>query len=116
LAKPLTELTKKDVPFCWEERHTEALDRLIQKVTMVPVLACPDPECQFFLEVNASSFALGAVLFQKEELGQQQDVAYFSKALTAPERNYDIWDHEFLAIVAAFRNWRHLLVGTIYPV
>ncbi len=36
---------------------------------MAPILAYPDPECQFFLEVNAS-FALGAVLFQKEKLGQ----------------------------------------------
>jgi hypothetical protein len=67
LARPLTELTKKAVPFVWEERHTEALEQLIQKVTIAPVLACPDPECQFILEVDASSFALGAVLFQKEE-------------------------------------------------
>jgi hypothetical protein len=36
LAKPLTELTKKDVPFIWEDQHTEALDRLIHKVTTAP--------------------------------------------------------------------------------
>jgi len=65
------------------------------------VLACPDPEHQFFLEVNASSFALGAILFQKDKQGWQCNVAYFFKALTAPERNYDIWDQEFLAIVVA---------------
>jgi RNase H-like domain found in reverse transcriptase len=68
----------------------------------VPVLACPDPERPFFLEVDASSFALGAVLFQKEDSGRRQDVAYFSKALSAAERNYNIWDREFLAIVTAF--------------
>jgi len=70
LARPLTELTKKAVPFIWEERHTEVLNQLIQKVTTVPVLACPNLEQQFFLEVNASSFALEAMLFQKEESGR----------------------------------------------
>ena len=63
LARPLTKLTKKGVPFCWEQRHTEVLDTLIRKVTTAPVLRCPDPEKQYFLEVDASVFALGAVLF-----------------------------------------------------
>ena len=68
----------------------EALNQLIQKVTTALVLACPDPEQQFFLEVDASSFTLGAVLFQKENTGQRRDVAYFSKALSTTEQNYDI--------------------------
>ena len=92
------------------------MDQLIQKVTTAPVLACPNPEEQFFLEVDASSFALEAVLFQKEESGRWQDVAYLSKALMVTERNYDIWDQEFLVIIAAFCHWRHLLVGTMQPV
>lgn len=43
-------------------------------------------------------------------------MAYLSKALTLPKQNYDIWDQEFLAIVAALCHWRHLLVGTLEPV
>ena len=99
LAWPLTKLTKKGVPFCWEQKHIEALDALIKKVTTTPVLRCPDPEKQYFLEVDASVFALGAVLFQKDEEGRRRDVAYFSKALTPPEQNYNVWDQEFLAVV-----------------
>ena len=56
------------------------------------------------------------MLFQKDEVGKRRDVAYFLKVLSATERNYDIWDREFLAIVAAFRVWRHLLSGTTAPV
>jgi hypothetical protein len=63
-----------------------------------------------------SSFALGAVLFQKDKAGKRQDVAYFSKALSTIEHNYNIWDREFLVIVATFRVWRHLLSGTTMPV
>jgi len=43
-------------------------------------------------------------------------VAYFSKALMSPERNYNVWDQEFLAIVAALHHWRHLLIGIQEPV
>jgi hypothetical protein len=83
---------------------------------MAPVLGCPDPEKQYFLEVDASVFALGAILFQHDANGRRREVVYFSKALTPPERNYDIWDREFLAIVAALRHWWHLLIGTLKPV
>jgi len=67
LTRPLTELTWKEVPFCWEEQHTQALDHLINLITTAPVLKCPNLEKQYFLEVDASSFALGMVLFQKDE-------------------------------------------------
>ena len=116
IAKPLTELTKKQVPFQWTEKCTEALDKLIKIVTSEPVLACPDLDKQFELEVDASNYAVGAVLFQKDEQGRRRDVGYFSKALNPAERNYDVWDREFLAVVTGLRFWRHLLVGSSHKV
>jgi len=62
---------KKGVPFHWEEKHTEALDHLIKIVTTAPVLGCPDSEKQYFVEVDMFTFALGAVLFQKDKSGRQ---------------------------------------------
>jgi hypothetical protein len=59
-------------------------------VTTTPVLGCPDLERQYSLEVDASVFALGAILFQYNEEGWHHDVTYFSKALTPPEKNYNI--------------------------
>jgi hypothetical protein len=85
LAKPLMDLTRKGVVFKWEEHYTEALDKLIYIVTTAPVLRCLNPEQQFFLEVNASAFALGMVLFQYNGQNKRQDVAYFSKVLMSPE-------------------------------
>jgi len=80
------------------------------------VLVCPDPEWQFHVKVNVSSFALRAVLFQRDKVGKRQDVAYFLKVLFTTECNYDIWDREFLVIVATFRVWRHLLSRMTAPV
>ena len=75
------------------------LNKLINIVTSEPVLRCPDLERQFELEVNMLAFAIGAILFQKDKKGKQRDIGYFSKALNLTERNYDIWDREFMAVV-----------------
>jgi hypothetical protein len=57
-------LTKKDVPFQWMGECRLALDQLIEQVTSDPMLCHPDPNQQYELFVDASTFALGAVLAQ----------------------------------------------------
>jgi hypothetical protein len=85
LARPLTELTKKSVPFKWTEQCRQSLDKLIALVTSSPVLAYPDFSRQFEMEVDASAFAVGGILFQRDEDGKKQDVAYYSHALNLAE-------------------------------
>jgi hypothetical protein len=64
IAKPLTNLLKKDAQFLWTSLHTRAVEQLIHKVTCRPVLIHPDPTKPFELEVDASDYATGAILFQ----------------------------------------------------
>src|SRR5882672_742675 len=116
IAKPIIELTKKGTPFEWTEERRQALETLIQKVTTAPVLAYPDLERPFEMEVDASAYAVGAILFQKDDQGRKQDVGYYSKALNPVERNYNIWDREFLAVIKALGNWRHILIGTPHKI
>ena len=89
---------------------------LIEKVTNAPVLAYTDLEQPFEMEVNASAYAVGAILFQRDDQGCKRDVGYYSKALNSAEHNYDIWDQEFLAVIKALGNWQHLLVGTPHKI
>ena len=79
-------------------------------------MKCPDIERPFELEVDASAFAIGAILRQKNDNGKSYDVGYYSKALNETERNYDIWDWEFMAVVFGLRNWQHLLAGSPHEV
>ena len=116
IARPLHNLTKKDTPFEWTQECTDALERLIQAVTSETVLYQPDFAKQFELEVDASLFSVGAVLFQRDEEGRQRPIFYFSQALNSAERNYDIWDREFLAIIQGLKHNRHLLVGSLHKV
>ncbi len=63
-ARPLTNLLKKDTIFEWTPKCRQALDMLIDIVTSSPVLVAPNQDCQYELEVDASQFAIGAILWQ----------------------------------------------------
>jgi hypothetical protein len=67
IVKPLTELLKKNTWFLWTERCTKALDRIIDILATAPVLTHPDPNKPFELEVDASDYAMGTILFQRDE-------------------------------------------------
>jgi len=116
LARPLTKLTKKDKEFEWTMDCENALTMLIDIITSELVLKCPNPEKLFELEVDASTFAIGVILFHKDKNGKQHEIGYYSKALNETERNYDIWDREFMSVVFGLRNWQHLLVGSPHRV
>ncbi len=116
LARPLTNLLKKDVPFLWSDTCRAALNKLIAIVTSRPALCQPDPTLPFSLEVDTSAYAVGAILTQKDDRGKHQAVGYFSKTFTEAERNYDVHDHELLAVVRGLANWHHLLAGSPHPI
>jgi hypothetical protein len=116
IARPLNELTRKENPWTWEERHQKAFKELRDRVTSEPVLAQPQLDQQFELEVDASGFAFGAVLSQKGEDGKKHPIAFYSATAIEAERNYDIYDLELLAIVKACRHWRPYLAGSPHKV
>jgi hypothetical protein len=59
---------------------------------------------------------MGAVLLQKKEDGKKHPIAYYSKTLSAAERNYDVYDLELLAIVNALDHWRPYLAGSPHKI
>ena len=99
VVRPLTHLTKKDVPFVWTPECTKAIQTLKELVKGDPVLMRPDHDRPFTLEVDASQYALGAVLSQRNNARKLQLVGYFSKTLIPAERNYNVYNCELLALV-----------------
>ena len=116
IAHPLLNLLKKGVPFVWTPECTAALDRLINLTTTDPILRQPNHNKPFKLEVDASQFATGTILYQCNSNGLRHPVGYNSSSLTQTERNYPIWDCEFLAIIRALEHWRYLLLGAKFIV
>jgi len=74
------------------------------------VLAIPIDDAPYCLETDASDYALGAVLSQKQD-EKWHPIAFLSKSLNEAERNYEIYDKEMLAIMVALDEWRHHLLG-----
>jgi hypothetical protein len=117
-AQPLTHLLKKDTPFEWTSECRASLETLISIVTSSPVLIAPDQERQFELEVDASQFAIGAILWQRDPAKPKKLRAcgYYSATLSLAKWNYKVFDRELLGIIRALCHWSHLLHGTVLPV
>ena len=81
-----------------------------------PILINPDPENQLIVEVDASNIGVGAVLSQRSSRDAKvHPCAFFSHRLSAAEQNYDISNHELLAVKMALEEWRHWLEGASVP-
>jgi len=74
-----------------------------------PVLAAPDLDKEFRVEVDASNYATGEVLSIKGSDELWRLVAFISKSLSNIERNYEIYDKEMLVVVRCLEAWRHFL-------
>jgi hypothetical protein len=64
IAKPMNELLKKEVKFCWDDKCDEAFHTLRKLLTTAPVLAQPDNTQPFDVYCDASGTGLGCVLMQ----------------------------------------------------
>jgi hypothetical protein len=116
IAKPLNNLLKKGVKWAWEKAEQDTFDKLKKQVTEEPVLMQLDQKKQFEIEVDASNYAIGAVLMQKGEKDILHPVAFFSKTMNDTQRNYDVYNRELLALVEMFRHWRHYLHSVAHKV
>jgi len=63
------------------------------------------------IETDASDFAIGAILSQRDEEGRLHPVVFHSWKFQPVEINYEIHDKELLAIVDTFKHWRRYCEG-----
>lgn len=98
IAKPLTDLLKKDRKFEWTVKQTEAFDILRNSLCSEPILQYPDFSKPFILTTDASGYAVGGVLSQGT-IGKDLPVAYTSRILNSAEQKYSTIEKECLAIV-----------------
>ena len=117
LAVPLTQLTRHDTPWDFNEECLSSFLALKEAFRSGDILMQPDRDEEFYVECDASDYAIGSVLQQKDKATNLlRPIAFYSRKLTKPELNYEIYDKELLVIVESFKEWRYLLIGTEKPV
>lgn len=113
--KPLNERIRTRT-FHWGEEEERAFQEIKNKFKENQILILFDSEKQIWVFTDASDYALGAMICQKDEKGRMRPVLFYSRKLSPAETNYSTTDKELLAIVQTLKKFRHLLQGTKYPV
>ena len=95
IARPLLDLTKKTIPWHWGERQFKVFEELKTRMCSSLVLAQPNFDKRFILQVDASAYGVGAILSQEGDLSTLtpslkqrtkptlHPVAYYSATFTA---------------------------------
>ena len=93
IAKPLTKLLQKEMPFEWNEKAEDSFYTLKTFLCNAPSLQFPDFTKPLNVTTDASGYAVGVVLSQGE-IGKDRPIAYTSRVLRGPELKYEVYKKE----------------------
>lgn len=117
LTAPLTDtLKKKKEKFVMTAEALTAFKALKDALTSAPVLSRPDFSRRFFIQCDASDSGIGAVLFQKNDAGEECPLSYHSQKLNACQKNYSVTEKECLAAVSAVKKFRPYVEGMDFTI
>jgi hypothetical protein len=106
IVKPILKLLKKDVKFEWCDEGRKAFKTIKDAIGRSPVLISPDYSKDFQIFSFASEDTIAGVLLQKNDEGQEQPIAFMSKALHSSELNYTIMEKQAYALVKSLKHFR----------
>ncbi|GBL89308.1 Transposon Ty3-I Gag-Pol polyprotein [Araneus ventricosus] len=86
IARPLSNLTKKNIVWKWSEQEQQAFQTLKQRLVTPPVLRQVDPTKPFIILTDTSGYALGAVLLQGDSPADERSIEYASRPLSSAEK------------------------------
>ena len=112
IAKPLSDLLRKNARFAWGASQQDAFLQLKQALTQAPILHLYRPDRYTELHTDASKEGYGSVLLQKcPKDGEMHPVYYMSRKTKPEEKNYHSYELETLAIVRSLEKFAIYLQG-----
>lgn len=106
ITQPLRKLLEEKTEWTWTPHQTDAVQKIKHALASTPVLRFYNVKEDVMLQVDASSYALGAALFQSG-----RPVAYASRSLTKAEQNYPQIEKEALAIRFGCKKYHEYIYG-----
>ena len=116
IAEPLTKLLRKKTEYIWGEEQQQAFNTLRQALMKGPVLRHPNFELPFRIKTDWSHVAMGAVLTQVDDKGEEHPVAYLSRRCNERESKYSARRGEAVALWWAIKKWRPFVEGREFVV
>nr|KAJ0222679.1 hypothetical protein LSAT_V11C200054720 [Lactuca sativa] len=111
ITRPMCQLLQKEVDFEFNETCKEAFGKLKELLTSAPIMQAPNWDLPFEIMCDASNYAIGAVLGQKN--GRASHMIYYaSRTLDNAQSNYSTMEKELLAIVFSLEKFQQYLLGT----
>lgn len=112
-ARPLVDLTRKDVEFHWGPAQEEAFQTLKKLVTSAPAIKPIDYTSNrpVYLSVDTSIHGIGFILSQEDENGRRAPARYGSLPLKETETRYGQSKLELYGLFRALRHYRAFIVG-----
>jgi hypothetical protein len=117
IARPLSRQQGKakkggqTIRFQWGAEEEAAFEALKLALSTTPVLTLPDLSRPFRIYIDASEFAMGAILCQLDEENREHVIGYYSKMLNAAQVNYSVSEKECLAVHHFITTLRHFFAG-----
>ena len=111
IARPLSKLLGKDVPFDFDHSCLIAFNQLKKELSSAPIIRPPDWTLPFEIMCDASDYAIGSVLGQR--LDKLPHVIYYaSRTLNDAQMNYSTTEKELLAVVFSLDKFRSYVLGS----
>ncbi|GBG76808.1 hypothetical protein CBR_g23023 [Chara braunii] len=99
IARPLTNLLRKDQPLSWDAECERAFATLKDALATTPILILPDPAKQFILITDWQPEGISAILAQKGNDDREHVIEYASRTVPNERRNDSAPQGECYAVV-----------------
>ena len=117
-------MTKKHAHYKWSEKHDKAFQYLKDSLSVVPLLAYPDPNKPYTLYTDASGTCIGACLTQSCEevadtlpnVNNEKPIYYLSHKLSRTQCKWSKVEKEAYAIHFALQKLDHYLHGAQFVI
>ena len=116
IARPLRNLTRKDIPFEWSKACQAAFEMLKEYLLKEPILKYPKPDQPYILYTDASKYAWAGMLTQaytyKEETKEyviHHPITYVSGLFKGPQLNWAALTKEAYTIYMVARKLDYYL-------
>jgi hypothetical protein len=117
VAEPLTSLVNaENVEELWTNRRTQSFNAIKEILQSKMMLHYPDLSKKFYVATDASLYGVAAVLFQKNDVGQDLYVGFVSSSLSPSQRRWSTTKRELYAVVLALLKFRKYIWGNKFTV